>query len=79
MATESQALEMADLLGKKDEPLSIEKTKKFVDLYMANIDEDLHKRLMIAFAKKESDFTAKDKLDSAILIKKVFDPMAVKK
>ena len=75
LATESQALEMADLLGKKDEPLSIEKTKKFVDLYMANIDEDLHKRLIVVLNKKESTVTSKDKLDWATLEEKVIVPM----
>jgi len=75
LATESQALEMVDLIGKKDEPLLIEETKKFVDLYMVNIDEDLHKRLILALNKKESSLTSKDKLDWATLEEKVIIPM----
>jgi len=79
LATESEALEMVDLIGKKDEPLSIEKTKKFVDLYMVNIDEDLHKRLIAVLNKKESTATSKDKLDWATLEEKVIVPMRFSK
>lgn len=75
MATESDALEMADILGKKDKPIPIVFMKKFVDSYTKNISKDLHKSLLVITSKKESEWTAQDKLDMSTLINKVFAPL----
>ena len=74
-ASESDAIELADLIGKKDEPLSEDKTKNFIELYKANIDKDLHKRLVSVLNKKESSWTSKDKLDTSVLDSKVLKPL----
>jgi hypothetical protein len=75
MATESDALQMADILGKKDKPIPIVFMKKFVDSYTKNISKDLHKSLLVITSKKESEWTAQDKLDMSTLINKVFAPL----
>ena len=75
MATESDALQMADILGKKDKPIPIVFMKKFVDSYTKNISKDLHKSLLVTTSKKESEWTAQEKLDMSTLINKVFAPL----
>jgi hypothetical protein len=75
MATEKDALEMAEILGKKDKPIPIVFMKKFVDSYTKNISKDLHKSLLVITSKKESEWTAQDKLDMSTLINKVFAPL----
>lgn len=75
MATEKDALEMADVLGKKDQSVPIIFMKKFVDLYTKNISKDLHKTLLVVASKKESEWTEQEKLDMSILINKVFLPL----
>ena len=74
--TEKDALEMADILSKKDKPVPIIFMKKFVDLYMKNISKDLHRTLLVVASKKESEWTTQEKLDMSILINKVFLPLS---
>jgi hypothetical protein len=74
--TEKDALEMADVLGKKDQNIPIIFMKKFVDLYTKNINKDLHKTLLVVASKKESEWTTQEKLDMSILINKVFLPLS---
>ena len=74
--TEKDALEMADILSKKDKPVPIIFMKKFVDLYTKNISKDLHKTLLVVASKKESEWTTQEKLDMSILINKVFLPLS---
>jgi alpha-mannosidase len=76
MTTEKDALEMADVLGKKDQNIPIIFMKKFVDLYTKNINKDLHKTLLVVASKKESEWTTQEKLDMSILINKVFLPLS---
>ena len=78
MATESDALEMAEILGKKDKPIPIVFMKKFVDSYTKNISKDLHKSLLVITSKNESEWTAQEKLDMSTLINKVFVPLKTK-
>ena len=76
MASESDALEMIDILDKKDNSnMSTEKISKFVKLYISNIDKNLHSKLKSVLSKKESDWTSQDKLDASILINKVIKPL----
>lgn len=76
MTTESDALEMIDILDKKDNTnMSTEKISKFVKLYTSNIDKNLHAKLKSVLSKKESDWTSQDKLDASILINKVIKPL----
>lgn len=74
--TEKDALEMADVLSKKEQPVPIIFMKKFVDLYTKNISKDLHKTLLVVASKKESEWTTQEKLDMSILINKVFLPLS---
>jgi hypothetical protein len=76
MTTEKDALEMADVLSKKEQPVPIIFMKKFVDLYTKNISKDLHKTLLVVASKKESEWTTQEKLDMSILINKVFLPLS---
>ena len=78
MATEKDALEMAEILGKKDKPIPIVFMKKFVDSYTKNISKDLHKSLLVITSKNESEWTAQEKLDMSTLINKVFVPLKTK-
>ena len=76
MATESDATDFLDLNVKRgNQPLNPNELKDFVNLYTANIDKDLHKRLMVIIGKKESEFNSKDKLDLTILKEKVTIPV----
>jgi len=78
MATEKDALEMAEILGKKDKPIPIVFMKKFVDSYTKNISKDLHKSLLVITSKNESEWTPQEKLDMSTLINKVFVPLKTK-
>lgn len=75
MATETDALQIAEILGKKDQPIPVLFMKTFVDLYTKNINKDLHKSLVVITSKKESEWTAQEKLDMSVLINKVFLPL----
>ena len=77
MATESDAIEFADLLKKRsDEDIPTESMIKFTELYTTNVSKDLHKRIVAIGSKKESDFNTKDKLDMAIISTKVLKPLS---
>lgn len=77
LATESDAIAFLDAYLKRDsdKTFSLDKTKDFVKLYTANIDKDLHKRLIVLIGKKESEFNSKDKLDLIIVKEKVMQPL----
>jgi hypothetical protein len=76
MASESDSLEMIDILDKKDNSkMSTEKISKFVKLYTSNIDKNFHAKLKSVISKKESDWTSQDKLDASKLIDKVIKPL----
>jgi len=73
--TESDAIEIIDLLGKMDgKPFSTEQIKPFLDLYMSNIDKDSHVKIKSILNKKESDWTTQDRLTSVMFIDKVVKP-----
>jgi predicted nucleic acid-binding protein len=71
MATEKDALEVIDLLGKKDTPYTTEQVSKFVPIYTSSIDKDTHKNILTTISKKEAEWSAQDKLYSAQLIQVV--------
>jgi hypothetical protein len=63
MATEKDAIEVADILGKKDSPMNTNQMKYFIQLYTQNIDKDLHSKIVPIVTKNESSWTTQDKLD----------------
>jgi tRNA G18 (ribose-2'-O)-methylase SpoU len=73
--TEADAMEVLDLLNKKDTPLSADNSKLFVDIYVKNIKKDTHAQLKTLLSKKESDWTTQDKLTFLILLDKVLKPL----
>jgi hypothetical protein len=76
--TESDAIEVIDLIDKKDgKPSSIEYVKTFIPLYLSNIDKQTHEKIKSIMMKNESDWTTQDKLTSLILIDKVVKPSKV--
>lgn len=75
MASKSDALLVADILGKKDTPLKAEQINQFVQLYTSSIDSDSHKKIVLALGKKESDWTSQEKLDTLPLSEKVLMKM----
>ena len=75
LTTQSDATDFLDLIVKRgNKPYNPNQIKKYVELYTTNIDKDLHKRLMIALTKKESEFNTQDKLDLTVLKEKVTNP-----
>ena len=75
LATEKDATDIMDLIVKRgNKPYNKNQIKKYVELYTTNIDKDLHKRLMIALTKKESEFNTQDILDVTVLGEKVKNP-----
>ena len=75
LATQKDATDIMDLIVKRgNKPYDANQIKKYVELYTTNIDKDLHKRLMIALTKKESEFNTQDKLDITVLNEKVDNP-----
>ena len=78
-------MEIIELLGAKNKCVRVIEScitleqlkvaKKYVELYTTNIDKDLHKRLMIALTKKESEFNTQDKLDINVLNEKGIFPV----
>ena len=75
LATQKDATDIMDLIVKRgNKPYNPNQIKKYVELYTTNIDKDLHKRLMIALTKKESEFNTQDKLDLTVLKEKVTNP-----
>lgn len=73
--TEADAMEVLDLINKRDTPLSAENSKLFVDIYVKNIKKDTHAQLKTLLSKKESDWTTQDKLTFLILLDKVLKPL----
>ena len=71
MATEKDAVELIDLLGKKDTPYTTKNVSKFVPIYTSSIDKDTHKNIITAFSKKEEEWSAQDKLYASKLIEVV--------
>lgn len=71
LATQSDALEVLDLISKKDSPLTPEQIKAFVELYTTNIDKDSHAKIKAVLSKKESEWTLEDKLNIVSLTDKV--------
>lgn len=78
MATELDALEVLDILSKKDTPLSPDKIKKFVTLYTTNIDKDAHAKIKSVLSKKESEWSSQDKLTIFTLTDNVLKPLNTK-
>ena len=58
---ESEALEIAKLVGEINIPYNSEQTKIFVELYISKIDKESNKKIKTALNKNESDWTAEDK------------------
>ena len=58
---ESDALEIAKLVGEINIPYNSEQTKIFVELYISKIDKESNKKIKTALNKNESDWTAEDK------------------
>jgi len=64
---ESDALEIAKLVGEINIPYNSEQTKIFVELYISKIDKESNKKINTALNKNESDWTAEDKQSYADL------------
>ena len=75
IVTEKDALEIVTILGEKDTPFSAEQIKAFVPLYVANIKKETHNQIKALLSKKESDWTLEDKVNLALLIQKVLNPL----
>ena len=73
--TEKDAIEILELLNKKDTPLTAEQSKSFVDLYVTNIKKETHEQIKSLLSKKESDWTVQDKLTFVTLLTKVLTPL----
>jgi hypothetical protein len=73
--TEADAMEVLDLLNKRDTPLSADNSKLFVDIYVKNIKKDTHAQLKTLLSKKESEWNTQDKLTFLILLDKVLKPL----
>jgi hypothetical protein len=58
---ESEALEIAKLVGEINIPYNSEQKKIFVELYISKIDKESNKKIKTALNKNESDWTAEDK------------------
>jgi hypothetical protein len=58
---ESDALEIAKLVGEINIPYNSEQTKIFVELYISKIDKESNKKIKTALNKNESDWSAEDK------------------
>jgi len=58
---ESEALEIAKLVGEINIPYNSEQTKIFVELYISKIDKESNKKIKTALSKNESDWSAEDK------------------
>lgn len=58
---ESDAREVARLVGKIGTPYNSEQTKIFVELYISKIDKESKNKIKTALSKNESDWTAEDK------------------
>jgi hypothetical protein len=73
--TDVDAMEVIDLLNKRDTPLSADNSKLFVDLYVKNIKKDTHAQIKTLLSKKESEWNTQDKLTFLILLDKVLKPL----
>jgi flagellar basal body-associated protein FliL len=70
--TEKDAIEIVDLINKRDTPYTAEQSKLFIDLYLANIlKKDTHEKIKALLSKKESEWNTEDKLTFLILSDKV--------
>ena len=70
--SEKDAIEIVDLMNKRDTPLTAEQSKLFVDLYLRNITKkDTHEKIKTLLSKKESEWNTEDKLTFLILSDKV--------
>lgn len=78
MATEKDALELADKLKEKNKPLPNDKMSKFVEQYKNNIDKKTHTGLMTLFSKQKSELTSEDNLYTSTFNEKVLKPLAIK-
>lgn len=70
--TEKDAIEIVDLINKRNTPYTAEQSKLFIDLYLANIlKKDTHEKIKALLSKKESEWNTEDKLTFLILSDKV--------
>jgi hypothetical protein len=70
--SEKDAIEIVDLMNKRDTPLTAEQSKLFIDLYLRNITKkDTHEKIKTLLSKKESEWNTEDKLTFLILSDKV--------
>lgn len=58
---ESDALEIAKLVGEINTPYNSEQKKIFVELYISKIDKESNKKIKTALSKNESYWSAEDK------------------
>jgi hypothetical protein len=75
VVSDVDAMEVIDLLNKRDTPLSADNSKLFVDLYVKNIKKDTHAQIKTLLSKKESEWNTQDKLTLLILSDKVLKPL----
>ena len=59
--SESDAIQVAKLVGERDIPYNSKQTKKFVELYNANINKETNEKIKTALNKNESYWSAEDK------------------
>lgn len=62
MATEQDALKVADILGKKDSPMDAGQLKKWVPAYTSTISKADHDGIVKVINKPESSWSSADKL-----------------
>jgi len=78
VVTDVDAMEVIDVLNKRDTPFSADNSKLFVDLYVKNIKKDTHAQIKTLLSKKESEWNSQDKRAFRILLDKVLNPLKVK-
>jgi hypothetical protein len=59
--SESDAIQVAKLVSERSIPYNSEQTKKFVELYTANINKETNDKIKTALSKSDSYWTAEDK------------------
>jgi hypothetical protein len=61
LTSESDSIQVARLVGERNTPYNSEQTKKFVELYTANINKETNDKIKTALSKSDSYWTAEDK------------------
>lgn len=68
MTTDKDALQVADILGKKDTPMDAEKLKKWIPAYTSTISKDEHESIIKVINKPDSTWSSEDKVIASKLL-----------